>query len=147
MIEENYIEAKKHLENLRIEGRSLSTNLSAAAAAGNGEELVRIKGRERDLPTELFAAQVMLLRSEIEKLETAQAESYRKLQQAKEDSREVDKVVSMQIEILTNERTRLNNQALTALTLPRIIEEEISQRSRDISKTKKELTDLLSSTS
>jgi hypothetical protein len=142
----NYIEAKKHLEDLQVESRSLSNNLSAAVAAGNAEEMVRIKGREKDLPSELFVAQVMLIREEIEKLETAQAESYRKLRQAKEDSRNIDAVVAAQIKILVDERARLNNQALTALALPRIIEGDITQCSGEISRMKKELADLLDST-
>ncbi len=142
----NYFEAKENLETLQSEARSLTINLAAAVAAGNSSEIIRLKGREKDLPGELFAAEAMLLRADIERLGEAQSEAYSRLREAKENSRHLDLVVGAQIGVLDKEIAKLNSQALTALALPRQIDNEINNRSHEISAARKKLDNLVNST-
>lgn len=140
---EDYIKAKKHLDELLNEERSLSNNLSAAFSAGNAGEMTRLKGRQRDLPSEIFTARAMLHKAHIDMLEAEQTTDYREMQEAKEYSKNLDFVVIAKIEVLDSEKTRLRNEALAALALPSIIGSRIARRSTEISNIKKELSELV----
>jgi hypothetical protein len=140
---EDYNDAKRNLDNLLDEERSLSVNLSAACAAGNALEMTRLKGRQRDLPSEIFTAQAMLHKAHLDMLEAEQAKDYRELHEARQKSKDLDSVVSVKLQVLDAEKVRLRNEALSALALPSIIGNRIARRSSEISKIKKELSELV----
>ncbi len=144
-MEENHTQQlKDELKNLEAEARSLPINLSACVSSGNSsKEIIRLRGRERDLPAEIDAATVMLIHAQIEELESLQTDAYRKWNKAKEDSRDLDNLVSVQLRILDVERAKLNQDVLTGLTLPRLIENEINVRSGEIANLKKRLNDFI----
>jgi hypothetical protein len=140
---ENYINAKKQLDDLLNEDRTLSVNLSAAVAAGDVGEVTRLKGRQRDLPSEIFTAKAMLYKAHIEMLEAEHTADYRELLEAKQNSKNLDSVVSAKIQVLDVEKAKLKNEALSALALPSIIQGRIDRRNKEIWRIRKELSDLL----
>ncbi len=140
---EDYNDAKRNLDSLLDEERSLLVNLSAAFAAGNALEMTRLKGRQRDLPNEIFTAKAMLHKAHLEMLEAEQTADYREMREAEQNSKNIDSVVSAKIQVLDVEKTRLCNESLSGLALPSIIGNRISRRSSEISKIKKELSELV----
>ncbi len=144
-MEENHTQQfKDELKNLEDEARALPINLSACISSGvNPKEIIRLRGRERDLPAEIGAATIMLIHAQIEELESCQRDSYRELVKAREDSRDLDNLVSVQLRILDVERAKLNQDVLTALTRPRLIEREIDVRSGEIANLRKRLNDFI----
>jgi hypothetical protein len=139
----DYIEAQRNLDELLNEERSLSTNLSAAFAAGDALEMTRLKCRKRDLPNEIFTAKAMLYKAHLEMLEAEQAADYREMLEAKQKSKNLDSIVSAKMQVLDTEKGRLLDESLTALALPSTIGNRISRRSAEISKIKNELSELV----
>jgi hypothetical protein len=145
MILENHETAKRNLAELENEARYLPINLSAAIKASEAKEIARLKQREKEIESELFSARVLHLQTLIEAREMQSLETRERLTQAKLNSQEIDKVSAVELKILNDARTQINNKALSALALPGRIEIELRRLRDEIDLIKKELNQLISS--
>jgi ABC-type Na+ efflux pump permease subunit len=106
---------KENLQNLLNEKSSLGKDLRLAIDANNGEEISRLKQREKSIDSEVFSAQILALKADIREVEARLALDRENVLQAKETSRQTDSLVVAQISVLREEIQRVNNESLAKL--------------------------------
>jgi hypothetical protein len=138
-----YQQAQEHLRNLQREESRLPEALRLAAEAADAAELIRLRKRKEELASEIFSAQVMVIKANIARLRGEQAEAHNHLDAAKASSQKLDDEGVAALRVLDEERKRINTIAYNALTLVHKLQNDIQRRSHEITSAEKSLAQLL----
>lgn len=121
----NFEKAKRALSDLRSEQIGLANAIHAAASAGDAAELIRLKQRQGALPSEIFAAEVIQHKANVTRIKAAVADANRRLIEARSSSKETDQRTVAALQVLDEERQRINGEALAALSAVYGIQNEL----------------------
>jgi hypothetical protein len=138
-----YQQAQELLAQLKLEEARLPSEFRTAADEGNPSELKRIKQRMSDIPDEIFAAEILLRKANINRLRAERSDATNRLDKARAYSKKVDEQTTSALRVLNEERTRINETAYTALVDVYDIQAEVQRLGGKITQAEKELAELL----
>jgi hypothetical protein len=134
---------KAELSNLQYEEISLPLDLRNAVEAGDTEEIIRLRKRKENLPSEIFGAKAAVLQNEISELKAEQAEAHNRLDRARIHNKETDAKAISALRVLDEEKLRVNNEAYSSLATIYNIQNEIQRRGNQIRDLELKLSKLL----
>jgi hypothetical protein len=138
-----YQQAQELLAQLKLEEARLPSEFRTAVDEANPSELKRIKQRMSDIPDEIFAAEIMFRKANINCLRAERFDATNRLDKARVYSKKVDEQTTSALRVLDEERTRINETAYTALVDVYDIQAEVQRLGGKITQAEKELTELL----
>jgi len=139
----DYEQTKEILTQIKLEEARLPSEILQAAQDGNAAELIRLRKRQSDLASELFAAQVMLLKTEIQWKKAEQADANNRCDRARANSKKVDDESAAAYRVLDEEKEQVKQNALAALSAVYQIQTEMQRRGSEIRDLELRLTRLL----
>jgi hypothetical protein len=139
----NHQQAKADLIRLQTEQINNHEELRRAVEAGDRAELIRLRKRREDLPSEIFAAKVNVRQCEIRALKKEQAEAHNRLDFCRANNKEVDSKAIAALQVLDEARTKIKQESLDSLTEIYAIEGKIQSRGMQIRRLEQELSNLL----
>jgi uncharacterized small protein (DUF1192 family) len=131
------------LQRLLLEKRNLGADLLSAIEKKDGDEIVRLKEREKTIDSELFSAQILALRAEIEEVEAQMWKDGENIVKAQALTKETDALVISQVGILREEIQTLNNDALSKLVGVRVAEQKRDATGARLRELREKLENLL----
>lgn len=138
-----YQQAKADLLKLQTEQINNYVELNRAVEAGDTAELIRLRKRREDLPSEIFMAKAAVLKSEISKLKAEQAGAHNRLDRARAHNKETDAKAIAALRVLDEEKLRINKEAYASLADIYNIENEIQRRGSQLRDLQLKLSKLL----
>jgi hypothetical protein len=139
----DYMDAKKNLSALRAESDGLPRALAAALTSGDGEEVSRLRQRQKELPAKIREAALDLSGLNVAKLRAAQAERLSLLEQEQATRKETDEIVFPKIAELNAEIKKLKDEANAGLVRVYRLKGEIQQAAIELHAAEQEFKGLL----
>jgi hypothetical protein len=132
-----------NLEKLLLEKSLLGSDLLSAIDNNDGEEIVRLKQREKTIDSDIFSASVLALKSEINEIEAQLRIDRQNIVKAQALSKETDSLVISQVSVLRGEIQKLNNDALAKLVAVKTSEQQLATTGAKLLELREKLSNLL----
>lgn len=139
----DYEQAKEKLFELRREDGGLANAVRAAVAAGDAVEVARLKRRQADLPSELYTAEVMQRQANVVRLRAEVAAVQNRVDAEGARSKEIDARVVASLRVLDEERQRINQEAMGALTAKYAAQNDFQKLYSELVEAQRALSELL----
>lgn len=136
---DNYQNAKKKLTDLKDEEYYLQEALKRAIAAGDAEEIARLRKRQAELPGEIAEASLEFASVKVASLRAEQVEAQQELQRARLKSKETDLRVEIELKELDAKRKALSDERYARLAYVYRLNDSILNRAREIQSSEQEL--------
>jgi hypothetical protein len=134
---------KEKLQELQEEKSSLESNLLLAIDASDGEEISRLKQREKTIDSDLFSAQILALRAEIDQVDAQLRLDREGISKAQALTKQTDALVISQVSVLRGEIQKLNNDSLAKLVAVKMAEQQLATTGARLRELREKLSELL----